>query len=650
MSRIVLALMLMMGVLLGAAVPQPAQANTLTNTNYGEPPQPFTPPVSPYTGENEPYLYDMSTSLQVSYWGQVVDGIGMKFASLSENMSNLDTTQKIWDFIEEHDIDIHEREAQVLCLFMERDDPEPDEDVIADFPSWPNCGGILETMFGPSIIPYLKERGNDEDRVAVYQYLFQSMGIAMVDVLPTINERLSLAGGPGVDDLTVEEDIVGDMQGCYTPATNIKRYDPSSCGVLCTVTRIIMGMLNTASEGIVEATAGNDTFRAVILSVLILYVTIYGAMVVLGLVNVAIGDAVVRMVKLGVVAMLMSETVMTLFHMARCFFIEGTTYLINAVMVVGVEAVASLNAAGEAGDPSVIIGSLYEPSATADLCGASFDDAESAQGPLVILEALLTQVFSAHMFLTLVTLFLSQIYGSILAIFLVFGLFGFVLSLLGAVVIYLSALIGQYLLLSLLPFFVAFILFERTQHLFQGWLNQLITYSLTPIFLFAYISLFVVVVSAALAQILDVKICYAKWFGLPFGFDILKPTFFDPGPSGGPMAELPFGFFEVLIFTLLVFLMKEFENSVEQIARDIGNSYVYVNRAARELQGWFQGKANQIKGAPVRAAKNLGRTGSKAMRGGLAGHSTSSSSGQRGVGGMKGAAKAVSSVRRPGGR
>lgn len=652
MSRIVFAIMVMIGMTLAIAAPQPALAqqngNTMTTTEYGEPPRPFEPPLSAESSINEPYLYDLSTSMQVSYWGAVVDGIGQKF-TYYDDISTLNDTEEIWEFIEDKRMPINEREAQVLCLFMNEDETEPDPDVISTWPAsgWPYCGGALQTMFGPDIINYFKAHAEEKERIAVFQYLLQSMGISVVDILPTINEQMRTASGPGPDDLNIDDDITGDARECYTPGNNIRAYDVTGCGVLCTVTKVIMGLLNTASAGLVEATASNATFTNAVLAALTLYVTIYGAMVLLGLVNVALGDAVVRVLKLSAIAMLLSsETVMVFFHMARCFFIEGTTYLVNAVMQVGLEAVAELNAGGE-----ITFGDEYTAAGNSDLCGSSFDDTGNAQGPLVILEALLSQVFSAHMFLNMLTLCLSKAYGFILALFLAWGLFGFVLSLLGAVTIYLSALIGQYLLLSLMPFFIIFLLFERTQHLFQGWLNQLITYSLTPIFLFAYLSLFVVITSAALAQMLDVKICWAKWFTVAWVFDLHKYTYFS-WVNHEPLVELPFGFFEVLIFVLLVFLMREFENSVEQIARDIGNSYVYVNKASRELQGWFKGKGQQIRGAPIRAAKNIGRKGMTAGRSAVGGHSTNSGSGQRGVGGSAGAKRGIASAvtRKGGGR
>lgn len=625
MSRIMMAMMVVLALLGTLVVPLPAQAETndLVTTNY-DPENPPPSPESPEQSKTNPHLYDALTGSQVIYWGAVVDGFAQKTAPYGD-LATLDTAQQLWDFIEDNKIAVNKQEAKILCLALKEGDPQPG-DIIPNWPEggWPNCGNVLDEMFGVGAAAYIVN--SDKDARAVFFHLIGQM-LPFANIKPTI----AAIAGAGPEDLEDEDDETGDSRRCYTPENNIRSYDVSGCGVMCTVTRVIMGMLNTASEGLVTATANNANFQSFILATLTLYVTIYGAMVVLGLAQVALGDAIVRILKLSVVAMLLtSETVMTLFHMARCFFIEGTTYLVNAVMQVGLEAIVELNAGNE-----VNFGSQYEPMGNANLCGSSFKEADSAQGPLVILESLISQVFSAHMFLNVLTLALSSIYGIILAIFLIGGMFGFVSALTGAVTIYLTALIGQYLLLSLLPFFLVFLLFGSTKHLFEGYFKQLFTYSLTPIFLFAYISLFVVVVSAALAQLLDVKICWALLFQIAWVFDISSFQFSN-WTTSQPMPEPPYGFFEVLIFWLLVNLMKEFENSVEQIARDIGDSYVYVNKAARELQSWFKGKTQKMKTAPVKAATNFAKKAGGFARGAGGGHNTDSSSGQKGVGGVKG--------------
>lgn len=571
------------------------------NFNYGPPPP---APVSPIEGETSTFMYDLRTAQQVTYWGRVVDGIGKKFAPHAESMGSLDTAQKRWDFIKEKKIDINEQEAKIICLYMKEGDPAPAEDVIKNFPAWPECGGVLDTMFGENASAYLVGNQNDEQRLLVFKYLLGSMGITGEDIEATI-------GGQEGANFAFPEGTTNDARECYTPGNNIRTYSVDECWILCRVTKIIIGMLNASAEVLVKATAGNPKFQAAVIALLTLYITIYGAMVLLGIADVALGDAVVRIAKVAVVAMLISsETIMLIFNMMRCTFIEGTTYLVNAVSAVGLQAVVTM------GGPDMS-GSMQIPVATevggVDICGASYAENTDAMGPLVVLEALVVQVFSPHMILVLLTLVLTKVFGFILAIFLLFGLFGFISAILGAVTIYLTSLIAQYMLLSLLPFFIAFLLFERTKYLFDGWVNQFVSYSFAPIFLFAYISLFVVIIQAALAQILDVQICWAIWLDLPWVFDVYKWHFFS-WDTNQAMHDLPFGLFEVGIFMLLVYLMRAFEGSVEQMAMDLGQGYVIMGNAAKDAKAWFGNKTKAIKSAPVKMGAGAAKMAAKVIK------------------------------------
>lgn len=586
--------------------------------------------IGPQEGENKPYLYDLQVSRQVQYWGRVVDGLAQKFASQAEDPTSLDDLSKIWEFADKYSIELNKQETKILCLLS----PEaPDAKLVSRIPNWPKpkkdswplCGGIVNEMFGPGAVAYLKNL-TDDNRKKIFAYLLESMGLSGSSVQNSIL-------GPGEEF----PDVGGDDElKCFTPGNNIKTYDINNSGVLNTVTNIIKGLLNQASEKLVNATADDPKFKSAVLAAMVLYISIYGAMVVLGLVNIALGDALVRIAKVGVVAMLVSSaTIRTFFDIFRCFFIEGTTYLVAGVSKIGVEAVLSFSqgVAAQVNLPPQTAGGI-------NICGPA---GSSTTSPLAIMEVLLQQVFSSHMFLILITLLLSKIYGFILMIFLLVALFGFVLSLLGAVTIYLTSLIAQYLLLSLLPFFMAFLLFDRTKYLFQGWLNQLITYSLVPIFLFAYISLFVVVIEAALAQVLDVKICWDKWINIAWVFDIYKWHFWDY-TTDQPAVDLPFGFFEILILVLLTFLMKEFEGQVKNIAEEIGGSYSYADNAARGLKNWFMGKGSNLKNKAVSQAASGAKTGGTFARGAIKGH-------DGGVRGLKGGKEAVAASKaNPGGR
>lgn len=589
-----------------------------------------TPPPAPVADPfDEPYAYDLQTAIQIDYWSTITDNMAKKFDDYVDDSEEIADSGKVWDVIEEHNIHITRQEAKILCLFMDEAGDAPPADLITGFPAWPNCGGILQTIFGAQFVDMINNASDEDELHYVlnnHRHVLGSMGIRAYDVKET------MIGQGAADAGEHTEADRGEGENCKDAATNIKPYEIAGCGILCTVTKVIMGLLHTASTAMMSAIADNAKFQTAVMAALILYTVIYGAMVVLGFVQVALGDAVVRVAKLGIVAMLLtSETAMLFFNLLRCFFIEGTTYLIQQVLAIGTQAVNSLGGV----DRTVLMDFSYSGNADS-ICSSSFDPDNMGPGPLSALEALITQLFSPHMFLVLITMMGANIpFGFIMALFLIFGIYLLVAALIYAVTIYLTALIAQYLLLSLLPVFMAFLLFDRTKYLFEGWINQLVSYSLSPILLFAYLSLFILIMEAAIAQILDVRICWAKVFTIAWVFDVNFWQFV--GENEVPTTTMPFGFFEVLVVILLAYLMKEFFGSVEDIARDIGNSYVYVSKAAQQLQGWFRGKKQTVKAKGVDQASRFARGGLNKAAGFTLGSRTDSASGQRGVRGPGGA-------------
>ncbi len=79
------------------------------------------------------------------------------------------------------------------------------------------------------------------------------------------------------------------------------------------------------------------------------------------------------------------------------------------------------------------------------------------------------------------------------------GLFGFtilyLLAVLQTIKIFLLALIGRYVLYALGPIFLSFLLFNQTRALFDGWMRQLISFTLQPIFLFIFLGMFNAVIA-----------------------------------------------------------------------------------------------------------------------------------------------------------
>ena len=80
---------------------------------------------------------------------------------------------------------------------------------------------------------------------------------------------------------------------------------------------------------------------------------------------------------------------------------------------------------------------------------------------------------------------------------LIIGFFMIALTI-RALHIFLSSILGIILMVLISPLLIPTVLFEKTSNLFKGWLKQLISFTLQPMILFAYIAIFVTVVDATM--------------------------------------------------------------------------------------------------------------------------------------------------------
>lgn len=106
------------------------------------------------------------------------------------------------------------------------------------------------------------------------------------------------------------------------------------------------------------------------------------------------------------------------------------------------------------------------------------------------------------------------IYIPVLYIFIAF----FAFALLKAVLVYLMTLIALGLLIALTPILVPFILFSKTNKIYEGWLKSFIGVTLQPILLFAFLTLMYVILLESLYKTLGYRVCWNTWWsGALFG-------------------------------------------------------------------------------------------------------------------------------------
>jgi type IV secretory pathway VirB6-like protein len=347
----------------------------------------------------------------------------------------------------------------------------------------------------------------------------------------------------------------------------------------------------------------SESFSWLIPKVLTLYILIYGVFFTFGMVQVTLYDFLARMTKIALVmGVLFLPGVYTsffwfdIFNMLFTFFTDGTNAIIAKITSVAVGGVSV----------------TYDPNY-----------------PFAILDEAIAKLVSAKMAVTMLATIFTGPYGLIFGFLLLFASGSFVMALFTAMWVYLMAMVLRALLLALTPMFILFLLFDKTRHLFNGWLNQLVNTSLQPILLFTFFAFFVTLISASVDHLLETPVCWTfvpeAWRGGPtnlyfWRFAVPNDGSGPPGPwmifkglwswvgaetnPPDPSASpFPIDIMDILIFLILAELAGRFNGIITTIARDLAGASTDFASMQGPLGQWFA----PDKGADTNLANNVGR-------------------------------------------
>jgi type IV secretory pathway VirB6-like protein len=380
---------------------------------------------------------------------------------------------------------------------------------------------------------------------------------------------------------------------CTTdPTFNIT--GPGTGGLISTVMMNIRTVLDSVTSAMYNAIALDTGFRESISIAASLYVSFYGIMFMFGMVQISLFDFVIRMIKVGLIALLFSGASWAWFGdvsqpnggIVIKFFNSGTDDFINALSayVLGLPAPPS-------GSPA------FAPIDTA-----------------------LSKAISAKMAVTLLATFFTMPYGPIFGLLMALSLGTFVRAIMNAAMVYLMSLILKSLLFGIAPIFLSFILFNRTRHLFDGWLNQVVNATLQPILLFTFFGFFVKLIEVCIDNLLVTPVCWTEWneslrgspfavhfwrfatcdgggtcepYGGKYSFD--GPTTQSGSGTGGPI--FPIDILGVLVLVMLADLCARFNAVVISIASDLAGASTRLDEMMQGAMGdWFN-KVGRHKGA-----------------------------------------------------
>ncbi len=220
-------------------------------------------------------------------------------------------------------------------------------------------------------------------------------------------------------------------------------------------------------------------------------------------------------------------------------------------------------------------------------------------GPFCIVDYTFSQFWNFKMVKVLLALIFSGFTGWIYGIVLVWAMIGYLFTMVSAMWIFLVAFIARSLLYGIAPLFIAFALFKQTRSLFDGWLQQLISFALQPLFLFAFLGLFHKMINEMLKVTLErididtalnpqkwpymgksqTMVCYERFnpeSDFPFYWWRFKVN---QGSAGqvtvqGYDADQPINIFSILVVAILVQIMRNLTHWTVQAASSIAQGFL----------------------------------------------------------------------------
>ncbi|MCE2926866.1 MAG: type IV secretion system protein [Rickettsiales bacterium] len=349
----------------------------------------------------------------------------------------------------------------------------------------------------------------------------------------------------------------------------------------------------------------SSSFSTAVSVAMTIYIAVYGVLFTFGMVQVTVYDFFMRMLKFGVVAgfvIINPSWWLSVYDTLILFFVDGTDAIIAQATV-------------------IMVGGVSAP----------YDQA----APFKALDGLIATAISAKMAVTILATFFTGPYGLMFGILILLSLGAMLKALFSAIWVYLMGLVLKMLLIALAPLFIAFLLFDRTRHLFDGWLNQLVNACLQPIFVFLFFAFFVALLQASINNILKTPVCWTEWMdsvrGTPFAvhywrfavrnssgnWEPYSGNYDFTGIPGNATAPIfPIDIMSIIIFLILAELAGRFNNVVTMIANEIASASTKLSDFQGPLSDWMSGgSGGGGSGSPAAA----GGVGSRPTPGGSTG-------------------------------
>ncbi|HJK87122.1 MAG TPA: type IV secretion system protein [Candidatus Megaira endosymbiont of Nemacystus decipiens] len=351
---------------------------------------------------------------------------------------------------------------------------------------------------------------------------------------------------------------------------------------------------NEFTKLIYTSLAQNDDLVNALRLMLIIYISVYALMFLAGAVEIKVSDIVGRVIKIGVVIILFSETSWDFFntYVFRVFS-EGLDFLMSSVAGV----------TSNVGNPFGFIDPIFDKYTNPTIFGLLF-----------------IQLLQIHTGLVL------------FAIIAIYALFIYLKAILQVIIAYCVAFVGLSVMISLAPIFISFILFERTRSIFDNWLSVMFNYVIEPTILLIFFLLIDQIISDQILRTVA-RSCWGTLIplnifldlnnvGIPLDFSFGIPSlpgipFYIPEIASVSTIEDLFSkngtIIQIATSSFLLFALSKLAGGmvhyVQLLAQQLTNVYVEPEPGQRSYGSMAQSIMGDIKGIKSRIIGNPGKWG-----------------------------------------
>ena len=308
---------------------------------------------------------------------------------------------------------------------------------------------------------------------------------------------------------------------------------------------VLKQVQQTVFNGVISGDFGNF-----VRAILTLYIALYGAAFMAGLIQTPQFDFMIRMFKVAIVMALIHPNAWEFFndHLFK-LFTDGTAYIINLL-----NNLTSGTIADWGGDATIDFSML-------DLTVGKF----------------VTQSF----WVKVISLLFAGPFGWLYIIAIIYAVIVFTKAVLLALISYIMALVAMAVLVGTSPIFIIFLLFEQTKNVFEGWVQEMVNYSVRPILIFTVLTVFNYLMFAILAKIMGFNACWKCILNFTLPLDFLprfcvfyfyQPVAYDNLDDLVPSVYMPVTVLNIIALVIVAKMTDKFIPFAEDMARNIVGS------------------------------------------------------------------------------